>query len=697
MRSTTHLLFEWALLGTVTFAYLSIVETGVLDAPSLICAGLAIAARLLRITRLWPGEIPDRAVNALAIACVGFFPVDYQFLSRDFGRATIHLVVFLSSLILVRARTARDFFFVKLTAFLEFVVACAISVDGAFPLYLAAYLACGLLAQIAGEVRSNLDTPQNVARVGDRGVARRLLGVSAFALASIVATAVVLFFILPRTTRAALQHWAPNAYRIPGFANEIRLGQIGEIRLSSTPVMHIRIFPPQPSVPLRWRGSALSLFDGFRWYNEDDPGERVSVDNRMVRLADYGQQRRRGERITYEVQLKNVATDVIFFAGIPEGLIIDRPEVIRTRVDSYKVSTGTARGLRYQAFSFVDAAGPARDSGPLELPAALRQTYLRLPPLDPRIPALAANLSRSARTRMAKAQAIEHHLRTRYGYSMELLKTPAADPLAHFLFERRQGHCEYFASAMAVMLRTIGIPSRVATGFLGGAANPISGWNLIRTSDAHSWVEAWMEDSGWVTFDPTPADPAPQGAGLFARLSMLLDAAELFWQEWIVSYDLDRQVTLAERASRSTRSLSLDWGEKFDSAARWLARGRPYLAWLLLLVAFCATLVLARPAISRWWRNRVRVIRVRQGHAQASDATLLYQRMLELLRRRGIDKPPWMTPNEFARVVPAGSAPLVRELTAAYHEVRFGGRVGEAARMVAALEKMQQRRSGGET
>ena len=80
-----------------------------------------------------------------------------------------------------------------------------------------------------------------------------------------------------------------------------------------------------------------------------------------------------------------------------------------------------------------------------------------------------------------------------------------ADPLADFLFERRKGHCEYFASAMAVMLRTLGIPSRLVTGFQGGAYNPVSGWSVVRASDAHSWVEAWIDGRGWITFDPTPA------------------------------------------------------------------------------------------------------------------------------------------------------------------------------------------------
>ncbi|MCX6632478.1 MAG: transglutaminase-like domain-containing protein, partial [Candidatus Solibacter sp.] len=142
-------------------------------------------------------------------------------------------------------------------------------------------------------------------------------------------------------------------------------------------------------------------------------------------------------------------------------------------------------------------------------------------------------------------RAIERHLRSDYGYSLKLPDREVADPLAHFLFARRQGHCEYFASSMAVMLRSLGIPARLATGFQGGVYNPVSDLWLVRASDAHSWVEAWIPGYGWRTFDPTPADPNAGGLTLLTQLSLYLDAAETFWQEWVVTYDVARQGTLA--------------------------------------------------------------------------------------------------------------------------------------------------------
>ena len=123
-----------------------------------------------------------------------------------------------------------------------------------------------------------------------------------------------------------------------------------------------------------------------------------------------------------------------------------------------------------------------------------------------------SNITAGAGTDLERARAMERRLRTDYAYTLEMPSQKSADPLADFLFTRRRGYCEYFASAMAVMLRSIGVPARIATGFQSGLYNPITGLWVIRASDAHAWVEAWIPGNGWTTFDPTPPDPnGPRG------------------------------------------------------------------------------------------------------------------------------------------------------------------------------------------
>ena len=107
--------------------------------------------------------------------------------------------------------------------------------------------------------------------------------------------------------------------------------------------------------------------------------------------------------------------------------------------------------------------------------------------------------------------------RTRFGYTLQLPRTPPKDPIANFLFERKQGHCEYFASSMAVMLRTLGIPSRVVNGFRSDEFNDLTGNYVVRAKDAHAWVEAYFPGYGWQTFDPTPAGSAWHSARMGPR------------------------------------------------------------------------------------------------------------------------------------------------------------------------------------
>jgi len=108
--------------------------------------------------------------------------------------------------------------------------------------------------------------------------------------------------------------------------------------------------------------------------------------------------------------------------------------------------------------------------------------------LDPRIRDLAHKITEKSGSPAEKSAAIENYLRAHYKYTLQLPRTQPPDPIANFLFERREGHCEYFASAMAAMLRSIGIPSRVVNGFSGGEFNDITSEYVIRASDAHSWV-----------------------------------------------------------------------------------------------------------------------------------------------------------------------------------------------------------------
>jgi protein-glutamine gamma-glutamyltransferase len=365
----------------------------------------------------------------------------------------------------------------------------------------------------------------------------------------------------------------------------------------------------------------------------------------------------------------------------------------------YRLGRTPPQGIRYDAYSRLEdrpELAPPPVSAPV-LPLAVRERNVQLPPIDPRIADLARSFVAGSINDLARARAIERRLRTGYAYTLELPDREVADPLAHFLFTRKKGHCEYFASSMAVMLRSIGIPARLATGFQGGVYNPVTELWLVRAGDAHSWVEAWIPGHGWTTFDPTPPDPNARGSlALLTRLALYLDAAETFWQEWVVTYDLTRQGSLVGRIEQGAHQLGSRWRYSLASMRA---------VWTTYVVAgtsrFGASVFGVLVGLSLLWLGarrllqsvnlRQRVERVRRGQASVADATLLYQRMLHLLKRRGYQKPPWFTPSEFAASLPATDlGRTVGEFTATYNALRFGGHAQSAARLSVLLDRVER-------
>jgi transglutaminase-like putative cysteine protease len=366
--------------------------------------------------------------------------------------------------------------------------------------------------------------------------------------------------------------------------------------------------------------------------------------------------------------------------------------VIRTATGGLRVASLPAGNIRYEVSSFVSRWEPRHRWSPeLALSERERARYLQLPPVDPRIPELALDLAGTG-TEMERAATLENALRLRYLYSLELPSKEPADPLAEFLFTRKKGHCEYFASAMTVMLRTMGIPSRLVNGFQSGTFNPFSGLYVIRASDAHSWVEAFLPGAGWMVFDPTPPAPRAAAYSLLTRIELTLDAADTFWQEWVVNYDINRQITLAQRLEEKTRRIHWDVAPDFGA---WRTKAGAVLsrfgAVLFGLVAVCVLLIVGGPVVWRFARGWLHARKMRAGRVSPADATLLYRRMLKLMRRRGYQKPPWFTPAEFAATLPASDmASVVEEFTTGYQALRFGGDREAAVRLGMLLGRLEK-------
>lgn len=690
--------FEFSLLGLLASGYLAVVGSGYLDAPTGLLTALGLVARALLVTGWLRFELSPRMVNVLTLAYVAFYPLDYLYISRDFLTATVHLVFFLAIVKVLTARTDRDYFYVKVIAFLELLAASILSSSANYFGFLALFLFFGVATLTASEMRRAAGRATHIVRVGSQRLGWRLSGLTLFSVTCILLLTASLFFLLPRTARAAFQRFVPQRYHLPGFSNEVTLGQIGELQMRDTVVMHVRFLTGlTPPGGVKWRGAALTQFDGKRWFNAVNPGEMLRVESGILMLASVNDTLRSGWRVSYEVAMQETTADVLFLAGAPESINIFVPMLVRTQAGGFRLGFGPIDRLRYRVHALLEDAGDPRFDGQ-ELPAPQQAAALALPPLDPRIAEMTARVTAGTADEWEMARRVESYLRRTYPYTTELPQQESPDPVADFLFERKKGHCEYFASAMAVMLRTAGIPSRVATGFQSGAYNPVSGWWLVRARDAHSWVEAWLPGRGWTTFDPTPPDPNPPKPSIFSRLQMYMDALQVFWQDWVLAYDIDRQFSVVANVEQSSRSLSLRWLERWVESAGEGFRGsvesgRRYALPLVLGIAALVMLAIGGPAAWRWWLGVLRVRRVQGGKASPSDATVLYQRMLLHLRRSGFEKPVWLTPREFVPVVPdEAAAALLRDFTAVYNDLRFGNRPEAAPRLVELLARLEKTR-----
>jgi hypothetical protein len=691
--------FQFSLWGLVVSGYLAVAGSGYVDTPTVVLTGAGLLLRALLIAGVLRFNLSDTLVTTLTLAYVAFFPLDYLFLSRAFISATVHLVCFLAVIKILNSKTNRDYFFMATIAFLELLAAAILSTNSNFFLFLALYLLFAMAAFTSSEIRRSMQKPGAVARSGLRRFSPRLAGLTAVITFGILALTAGLFFMLPRTADAAFRHLVAKRFYLPGFSNQVTLGEIGEIKTTSRPVMHVRLDRRRLPLDVKWRGATLSDFNGRAWFEPSaDPKVIPPIDRRVFQLANDRERRRRAlePHIGYRVTVNGLDSNVLFFAGVPEMVYIGQRELISRGDGSFRLQHPLPEGSFYDVYSMLGEAkaGAGEDAF---LSSVDRRRYLELPPrLDARIPELARNVARGAQSDDDRATAIAQYLRRRYGYTLELPSREVPDPLAYFLFERKKGHCEYFASAMAVMLRTQGIPSRLVTGFQSGIWNPLTELYLIRASDAHSWVEAWLPGRGWATFDPTPPDPNPGAASLLTKLALYADAAETFWQEWVVSYDLGLQASLADKMEQSSRNTGLRWlGRTLDLMDYWKPRVEWWLLnyglWTLGAAAAGALGVWSGPTLWRLWRLRLSLWRLRRGQASVADATLFYNRMLKLLKRRGYQKPASFTPYEFACSLPPSElSMLVVEFTSAYNALRFGGEGGAAPQLSVLLEELER-------
>ncbi len=488
----------------------------------------------------------------------------------------------------------------------------------------------------------------------------------------------LLFVLFPRVglSLLLLNHARPE--RMIGFSDRVDLGGVGKLRSDPTIAMRVEYpsLPPHPPerLALYLRGTAFDRYDGRSWSRtiaERVKADRLGANVRIRRFGNPGHDRK------MTIDLEPIDPPVLFLPPdavairlLPRGtpLLGTLPTIYEGPEGEYKYASSDDRGIRYDVF----LAGPD-DRKPTPLSADDRMRYLEVPAkLPKRIADLAHRWVGTRTEPAAQAKIVESHLRHDYKYDLDSPSGAAKNPLDDFLFNSKRGHCEFYSTAMAIMLRTLGVPTRNVTGFIGGTYNRFGHYYAVRQGDAHSWVEVYLDNKGWTRFDPTPpADSAPQSdvTGFLAFIRDFIEATAQRWNRHVVGYDLKQQVRLFHSVQK--RYVSIHGPGDLLRALKSPRRLGTLLLGLLLMISGVFWLRRQRGGGSHPMRSRS------PNEVAALQVVRLYRSLEDAMTVHGVIRPASTPPLSHARALVEMGHPIgpeVLSLTERYIEARFGGR-----------------------
>jgi hypothetical protein len=647
-------------------------------------------------------QISERVGTTLVVLALPvFFGLFYLRIFDFANRETMlpgllgRLILSLAGIKILQHKSDRDWMFLYLMAFFEVLLAAGLSISIGYIAAFGAFIfvmACTIvLFQIRKASRITLENSTAVHKTAvtdetDVLPMRRVFFAAGVLIVLISVLAVPMFFILPRVSGAGLGGLTDSVSAISGFSDSVRLGGIGRIQQNDAIVMRVRIENEAPK-DIHWRGVALDTFDGLYWSRSKTALREPRTKNERD-LIQVDSAKRQDGMTLQTVYLEPIDTPVIFGLYRMVGVQGNFPVLYRDAAGSITFQR-TGERVSYKVLS--DSVTP--DESILRSDRASysadETNYLQLPRnLDSRIKDLADRVTEDSNNRYDAAVAIENYLQSQYGYTLEQ-KASGDDPLSDFLFDVREGHCEYFATAMAMMLRTQGIATRVVNGFQRGDYNDTADVYVVRQRHAHSWVEVYFPESdSWVAFDPTPAAgqfSSDAFAGITDQVRKYMEALETFWIQYFIAFDNQEQrslfVSVRNGFNQYQTGLSSGWDALKSELSDWWRSIRgddgieESVTSVIKAIAFLASAIVltllfvwsCRKAIKlKVWRslwNRL------FAHPNAS-AIEFYQRMQEILADKGFVRLPHQTPLEFAAAVGISEAVSI---TDEYNRIRFGG------------------------
>jgi len=658
--------------------------------------------------------------NIVVIGAFLLFLLDVTAISRELLPAGIHFLVILLNIKLFTLHQRRDYHHLYAISLMAILASAALTADAWYILIFLGYLLTVvwtlLLYHLTKEAPSHPFTP-----VGEpatdmlspgRITSRFFWMTNGIAIITFALT-LVIFFLLPRISAGLLQKPRGEGLKTTGFSERVDLGMIGAVKQDPQIVMRVEL-PNHPAAGKDWlylRGAAYDRYNGRSWSTTSRRRRNLGLvadGTFAVRSSGKRASARLSEPLRQDILLEALDTSVLFAAPFAEYVSGEFPTVQVDGMTGLHLPFPVSSRIRYSVISrerqiLTDEQG-AHD---LDYSNSVRNQYLQLPELSHQVTELARRVTTAAATPYEKTVAIQQHLINGYRYSLDTGKEVSNKPIEDFLFTRKTGYCEHYATAMVLMLRGLGVPARLVTGFLATEWNDFGQYYTVRQRDAHAWVEVYYPNSGWVTIDPTPASGTAPIPSRWDMLQRVGESFRLQWDRLFIRYSARDQLAVVyslRDSSGSARDLLSRWITALKTLASQAmgqlgaqARATSPLALGQLIILLGAGVALVLIVIKRaWWDalpSQRPIIRKQQHIAQ------LYRRMLHVMARQGMIKHPASTPMEFLQLVrtewsEAGS--VVAELTALYCRGRFSGsmltheEIALAAKQIQSLQQLSR-------
>lgn len=497
-----------AILAVIGCAGLTI--TGEVN-PLMAVSGIALIPGYYRCLKGRPNA-PAWAIGTFSILALLVFLFDTTVISGDIFIAVAHLTIAFQAIKSFDLKEPWDHLQVYFVSLLQMIIASEMTHSVAFGVVFILFMVLLVTAMVLSHFLKE-------GAQGRVGIAKPVVVISLLTLL----TTALFFIVIPRTPFKFFGKSHMRGVKTVGFSDKVDFGTFSNVKLDPAVVMRIEM-DRDIAAPHYWRGMTLDYFDGLSWRNSLKERYRVPRGEDEYLVSPYD----RRSAVEQRIYLEPIDSDVIFGLGEIKGVRTDFFSVVQSDMAGDIYIRGKGPGSnRYTIHSVVlDRYHRKNDPSYLQLPRGLN-----------RIANLAKKIAAGAVTDEQKAASVEEYLRKNYVYSLFISPPPVGmTQVEDFLFHSKKGYCEHYATSMVLMLRSLGVPSRMITGFYGGERNSYGGYIIVRQSDAHSWVEAFVKGV-WRRYDPTPYSPAEHPSAII----LFMDSIKMIWLRYVVGFSLTDQ------------------------------------------------------------------------------------------------------------------------------------------------------------